>query len=144
MADVANYISILTPGQVQIIRGRYVARCRKNGAAAMAKVFGVCPSSIRKVVHGENHKDKPWGDSRIDRDTLVFIRQWVVPCSRERGWNTFARLLDVTPKVLRAMVADLDYACVLPKDHLSRRHVRYSPISSNEKKVRTNLTGSCA
>ena len=139
-----NYHTTLTPGQVQIIRGRYFPRCRKNGSAAMAKVFGVSPSAIRRAVRGINHKDKPWGDKRIEEDTLVFVRQWVVPCSRERGWNTFARLLDVTPKILRAMVADLDYACVLPEDHLPRRHVRYSPISSREKNVRTNLTGSPA
>jgi hypothetical protein len=96
----------LTPGQVQIIRSRYVAGCRKNGAASVAKAFGVSPTAIRDIVDGRSYRDAPSGHRPVSKDSIAFVRQWLVAGHKERGWNAFARVLGVHPKVLRVLVRD--------------------------------------
>ena len=94
----------LTPGQIQIIRGRYVSCCRKNGAASLGKVFGVSPTAIRDIVASRSYRDAPSGNGPVSDDNIAFVRRWLVARHRERGWNAFARVLGVHPKVLRALV----------------------------------------
>ena len=94
----------LTPGQVQIIRSRYVPGCRKDGAAALSKVFGVTSTAIRDVAANRSYRDAPSGHRPVSEDNIAFVRRWIVPCHKERGWNAFARVLGVHPKVLRAFV----------------------------------------
>lgn len=95
---------LLTPGQVQIIRSRYVPGCRKDGSAALAKVFGVTPTAIRDIVDGRSYRDAPNGHRPISEDNIAFVRRWLIAGHKERGWNAFARVLGVHPKVLRAFV----------------------------------------
>ena len=96
----------LTPGQVQIIRSRYVPGCRKNGAASVGKVFGVSSTTIRDIVDGRSYRDAPSGHRPVSEDNIAFVRRWLVAGHKERGWNAFARVLGVHPKVLRALVKD--------------------------------------
>jgi hypothetical protein len=96
----------LTLGQVQIIRSRYVAGCRRNGAASVGKVFGVSSTAIRDIVDGRSYRDAPSGHRPVSEDNIAFVRRWLVPRHKERGWNAFARVLGVHPKVLRALVKD--------------------------------------
>jgi len=94
----------LTPGQVQIIRTRYVPGCRKNGGTALSEVFGINPTAIRDVATGRTYRDVSGDTGPVCEGTLDFVRQWVLPRDKFRGWNTFAKLLGVHPKALRALV----------------------------------------
>jgi plasmid maintenance system antidote protein VapI len=96
----------LTPGQVQIIRSRYVIGCRKDGAASVAKAFGVSPNAIRDIVDGRSYRDAPSGHRPVSEDDVAFVRRWLVAGHKERGWNAFARVLGIHPKVLRVLVRD--------------------------------------
>lgn len=97
---------LLTPGQVQIIRSRYIPGCRANGAASLSKVFGVTATAIRDVVANRSYRDAPRGEGHVSEDNIAFVRRWVIAGHKERGWNAFARVLGVHPKVLRVLVRD--------------------------------------
>lgn len=56
MSGSKNKRAVLTDEQVEEIRGRYKGRCKVNGMMALAKEFGVNPSTIERCVRRETYR----------------------------------------------------------------------------------------